>query len=178
MVYAYLMASLPLLAIDKDIPMAAADFVDYCAPLLSPKDALGLQLAMEGRLDEVDHPAVRRYLAAEVQLRDAVARLRAARAGVDPSSYLRSFDGWDGMAEKTAAEAMSTASPLERELLLDQYRWHVLEDLSALDAFSMVAVYSYGLRLQLAEKWQKLNEAQGEAAVATIVQDNVAGIGL
>ena len=73
---------------------------------------------------------------------------------------------------------MNTADPLERELILDRYRWSVLEDLAALDAFGMAAVYSYGLRLQIAEKWQTLSESQGEAVVATIVQDNVAGLGL
>lgn len=178
MAYAYLMASLPLLAIGKDIPMSSEDFLAYCEPLLSEKDAQGLKAAMEGRLAEVDHPAVRKYLAAETQLRDAVARLRAAKAGIDPSPFLRPFADWDSLAEKTAAEAMGAVNPLERELILDKYRWHVLEDLAALDAFGMVAVYSYGLRLQIAEKWLKLNESQGEAAVTTIVEDNVAGIGL
>jgi len=53
----------------------------------------------------------------------------------------------------------------------------VLEDLAALDSFGMVAVYAYGLRLLIAEKWLKLDESQGEAAVTTIIEDNVAGIG-
>lgn len=178
MAYEYLMASLPLLAIGKDIPMSSADFFAYCEPMLNGKDSRGLKAAMDGRLSEVDHPGVKQYWAAETQLRDAVARIRAAKAGTDPAPYLKAFPGWDSLAEKTAADAMSAANPLDRELIIDNYRWHVLEDLAALDAFGMVAVYSYGLRLQIAEKWLKLDESQGEAAVTTIIEDNVAGIGL
>lgn len=178
MEYAYLMASLPMLAIGKDIPMSSADFLASSTPLLKQEDAQDLKSAMEGRFHEVKHPAARRYAAAEVQLRDAVARARAARMGVDPAPFLKPFAGWDGLAEKTAADAMNTADPLERELILDRYRWSVLEELAALEAFGMAAVYSYGLRLQIAEKWQTLSESQGEAVVATIVQDNVAGLGL
>lgn len=167
-----------MLAIGKEIPMSSEEFIAYCARLLAPKDAQGLRLAMEGRLDEVDHPAVRKYLAAETQLRDALARARAARAGIDPSPFLRPHADWDSLAEKTAADAMNTADPLERELILDRYRWKVLEDLAALDPFGMVAVYSYGLRLKLAEKWLRLSEQQGEAELTSIVEDNVAGISL
>lgn len=177
MAYAYVMASLPLLAIGKDIPMSSADFFAYCEPMLSGKDARGLEAVMEGRLEEVSHPGVKRYRAAETQLRGAVARIRAAKIGADPSPFLKSFSGWDSLAEKAAADAMNAANPLDCELILDKYRWHVLEDLAALDSFGMVAVYAYGLRLLIAEKWLKLDESQGEAAVTTIIEDNVAGIG-
>ncbi len=83
--YAYLMASLPMLAIGKDIPMSSADFLASSTPLLKQEDAQGLKSAMEGRFHEVKHPAARRYAAAEVQLRDAVARA-GGQNGRRPSS--------------------------------------------------------------------------------------------
>lgn len=178
MSYAYFMASLPLLWLQGELPLSSAEFLDMGRRLLSTKDLRGLEAAMEGRLEDADLPALRPYVHAEIQLRDALVRLRAARVGVDASPFLRPFAGFDSAAERAAADAMSAANPLERELSLDRYRWGVLEELSALDAFGLVAVYSYGLRLQMAEKWQKLSEAQGEIAVETIVKDNVAGIGL
>lgn len=178
MSHAYLMASLPLLWLQGEIPLSSAEFLDMGRRLLSPKDFRGLEAAMDGRLEDADLPALRRYVHGETQLRDALVRLRAARAGVDASPFLRPFAGFDSAAERAAAEAMSAVSPLERELALDRFRWGVLEEISALDAFGLVAVYSYGLRLQMAEKWHRLSETQGEIAVETIVKDNVAGIGL
>ena len=178
MAYAYLMSSLPMLAIGKEIPMSSAEFGVYCEGVLSPTDSARLRLVMEDRLEEVPDPGVQRYLSAETQLRNALARMRAAKAGVDPSSFLRPHSDWDSLAEKTAADAMNMDNPVERELLLDRYRWHVLEDLAAVDAFDVVAVYSYGLRLKLAEKWLKLNEQEGEAELTGIVEENIAGISL
>ncbi|NLT35257.1 MAG: DUF2764 family protein [Gaiellales bacterium] len=178
MSYAYFMASLPLLWLQGELPLTSPEFLDMGRRLLSAKDFRGLEAAMEGRLEEAGLPGLRRYVHAEIQLRDALARLRAARAGVDANPFVRPFAGFDSAAESAAAAAMSATNPLERELSLDQFRWGVLEEISALDAFGLVAVYSYGLRLQIAEKWQRLSEAQGEIAVETIVKDNVAGIGL
>lgn len=178
MSYEYFMASLPLLWLQAEAPLTSEEFLDMGRRLLSDRDYMGLQLAMEGRLDEVDQPALRPYASAETQLRNALARSRAARAGVDAAPFVRPFAGFDSAAERAAAEAMSAGNPLERELILDRYRWGALEELSVLDAFGLMAVYSYGLRLQLAEKWQKLDEAQGEIAVETKVKDNVAGMGL
>lgn len=176
--YPYLMASLPLLSLQGEPPLTSADFLEMAQRLLPSGEFAGVRLAMEGRLEEVALPALGRYVHAEIQLRDALARLRAARAGVDAAPFMRPFAGFDSSAERVAAEAMSAANPLERELILDQYRWQTLEDISALDAFGLVSVYSYGLRLQLVEKWHRLDEAQGEVAVETMVKDNVAGIGL
>ena len=48
--YAYLMASLPMLAIGKDIPMSSADFLASSTPLLKQEDAQGLLAGLAGIL--------------------------------------------------------------------------------------------------------------------------------
>lgn len=175
MAYFYLVASLPLLALDRDTPWSPEEFYYYCENLLSPSDLRDLRRIVDGELDAVADPALRRWLSTETQLRNALARVRAARAGVDAAPYQRSFTGFDVRTERVAAEAMGAADPLERELILDKHRWHLLEEMVGLDSFGAAAVFSYALRLRIAQKWQSLTEEKGRAVVEGIVEDNVAG---
>ena len=81
--YPYIVVSLPLLEFGAEVPMTPAELVEYCTGLVRPGDLAGLRLASAGRFAELTEPAVRRYTRREVQLRNALARQRAGRAGVD-----------------------------------------------------------------------------------------------
>ena len=176
MAYFYLVASLPLLALDRDTPWSPEEFYYYCENLLSPPDLRDLRRIVDGELDGLVHPAARHWAGVETQLRNALARARAARAGMGVSPPQRPYDGFDVRAERAAAEAMGAADPLERELILDKHRWHLLEEMAGgLDSFGAAAVFSYALRLRIAQKWQSLTEEKGRAVVEGIVEDNVAG---
>lgn len=175
MAYPYLVASLPMLALDRETPWSPEEFYHYCENLLSPSDLRDLRRIVDGELEAVTNPAVRRWLSIEIQLRNAVARVRAVRAGVDATPYQRPYTGFDVRTERVAAEAMGAADPLERELILDKHRWHLLEEMVGLDSFGVAAVFSYALRLRIAQKWQNLTEEKGRVVVEGIVEDNVAG---
>jgi hypothetical protein len=173
--YFYLVASLPLLALDRETPWSPEEFYYYCENLLSPSDLRDLRRIVDGELEGLVHPAARHWACVETQLRNALARARAARAGLSVSPPQRPYDGFDMRAERAAAEAMGAADPLERELILDKHRWYLLEEMAGLDSFGAAAVFSYALRLRIAQKWQNLTEEKGRAVVEGIVEDNVAG---
>ena len=175
MAYPYLVASLPSLALDQDAPWSPEEFYHYCENLLSPSDLRDLRRIVDDKPNAVADPAVRRWLSIETQLRNALARVRAARAGVDAAPYQRPYTGFDVRTERAAVEAMGAADPLERELILDKHRWQLLEEMVGLDSFGAAAVFSYALRLRIAQKWQSLTEEKGRAVVEGIVEDNVAG---
>lgn len=173
--YPYLVASLPMLALDREPSWSPEEFYHYCENLLSPMDLRDLRCIVDGELDVVANPSVRRWLSTETQLRNALARARATRAGVDAAPFQRPYVGFDVSTERTAAEAMGAADPLEREMILDKHRWHLLEEMVGLDSFGSAAVFSYALRLRIAQKWQNLTEEKGRVVVEGIVEDNVAG---
>ncbi len=174
--YPYVVASLPALQFGEEPPMTAGELLEYCAELVQTDDLARVRLVIEGRLDELREPAVHGFAQRDIQLRNAVARQRAGRVGVDSARFLRRHDGWDVEIEDTATQAMSIIDPLERELLLDRLRWRLLEEMAADPAFGVQALYSYALRLRLLEKWQRLTDERGTAVAEQIIDSNIAEI--
>ena len=174
--YPYIVVSLPLLEFGTEPPMTPAELVDYCSELMRPGDLAALRLAAAGRHDELAEPAVRSYTRREVQLRNALARQRAGRAGVDASRFLREHEGWDVEIEDVATQAMSASDPLEREQMLDRLRWRLLEEMAASPAFGVQAIYAYALQLRLLEKWQRLTDERGMGVAEQIIDSNIAEI--
>ncbi|MBM3146499.1 MAG: DUF2764 family protein [Actinobacteria bacterium] len=173
--YPYIVSSLPLLQFGGEPPMTADEFVDYCDGLLQPADLATLRTVIAGRLDEVREPAVHRFAQRDIQLRNAVARQRAGRVGVEPGRHPR-HDGWDVEIEDTATQAMSIIDPLERQLVLDRLRWRWLEEMAAMPAFGVQAIHSFALRLRMLEKWQRLTDERGTAVAERIIDSNIAEI--
>lgn len=174
--YPYVVVSLPLLEFGGEPPMTADELIDHCAELVQPDDLAALRLVAAGRLEEVRQLAVRRYLQRDMQLRNAVARQRAGRVGVDAARYLRPHEGWDVETEDVATQAMSVIDPLERDLLLDRLRWRWLEEMAAMPAFGVQAIHSYALRLRILEKWQARTDERGAAVAGRIIDSNIAEI--
>jgi len=174
----YIVTSLPYLDFTGPPSMSPAAFVDYCEGLLAPADHEALRRVVAGDLGAVQHPAMQRYAARETQLRNAVAKIRAARAGADAERALREHPGWDISVEEGAVQAMAMPDPLERERALDRIRWRMLDELALMPAFGVQAVYAYALKLRLLEKWQKLSDEHGTETVAQIIEQNVVGISL
>jgi hypothetical protein len=176
--YHYLVASLPLFTFDQEIPFTPAEFVSMCEAQLSASDLADVRRIVGRNLQEVEHPVFRRYAAMDTQLRGALARIRASRVSLDPGQYQRPYQGFSVYAEKLATEAMSAANPLEREVMLDKFRWQFLDELAVLDSFGAIAVLAYAEKLLIAERWQSLTEEKGKSIVEQIVEANVAGINL
>lgn len=130
---------------------------------------------MEGRPEEARHPAAQWYVARDTQLRSALARARAQRAGVDPQRHQRSFSGYDAQIDEVVGQAMNSG-PLERTLMLDRLRWLLLDQLVGPDTFAAAAVFAYAFKLLLVERWQSLSEAEGLRVAGAIVEQNATGL--
>jgi hypothetical protein len=172
--YAYLMASLPRLELLGDLPLSSADLLRATDGVLSNDDAGDVRAILEDRHDEVRaSDEVRGYLDAETQLRNALSRARASRAGVEASAAQRPHSGFQSRVEEVATRAMTVEDPLERELLLDRHRWSLLDEVAALPAFGRQAVFAYAFRLRLAEKWAALTEEAGLKVATQVVESNL-----
>jgi len=71
-------------------------------------------------------------------------------------------------AVQAARTASGMDSPLSAELYLNQYRLSVIESMRPTDGFSLDSVFSYGLKLRLAERMKKFDEAKGMASYKKI----------
>jgi len=174
--YYYLVASLPSLSLGDPPPMTSEELARMSDGQLSSADLADLLSIVEGRLDDVRHPGFRVHVARETQLRDALARLRAARAGVDGAPFERPFSGFDSEVERVASAAMALPDPLEREQMLDRFRFQMLEGLALPSSFDSIVVLAYAAKLLIVERWHSFDEERGAALLRQIVDERVAEV--
>jgi Protein of unknown function (DUF2764) len=173
--YVYLVASLPALELTTAPRISSAELLESSAGVLRPDHREDLRAVLEDRPRDVRAPELGPYLAAETQLRNAVARLRAARAGAAYDAGAHPAVGYDARCESVAQRALEQDDPLERELAMDRLRWTLLDELAVSPPFGFQAVLAYGLKLRLAEKWSAMDEAEGLRIAAGIAEAALTG---
>lgn len=167
--YYYLAASLPMLSLEEPPPMSLSQFRDLCRQNLIPADRDALDALLDRDGAGSDNPFVVAWRNREIQIRNAAARLRASRAGKDPSPYLREQQSFDASTELTVTSAFSRASPLEREMEIDRARWKMIDDVAGFIPFTASTILAYALKLRLAERWASMEPAKGRQVVDEIV---------
>ena len=175
MEYVYLVASLPTLELTTAPPISSLELLASSEGVLRRDHREDLRAVLEDRPRDVRAPELGPYLDAETQLRDAVARLRAARAGAAYDAGAHPTTGFDARCVGVAERAMELDDPQERELTLDRLRWTLLDELAVSPPFGFQAVLAYGLKLRLAEKWAAMDEAEGLRVAAGIAEASLAG---
>ena len=163
MSYEYFAASLPTLRFGAPPPMEPAALLDAARANLAPGDFAALEAALAGR----DGPGFAGVWAAlDAQIRNAVARARAARRpGGDASRWLRPHAGWSGAAEQGVAAAFQEPDPMQRHLALARLRWNLAGEAAnvGVDPFSAAAVCAYAVRLSILAELAKIDPDAGLA---------------
>ena len=175
MEYVYLVASLPAIELTAAPRISSGALLAASAGILRQDHWEDLRAIVEDRVQDVRASVLKPYLDADTQLRDAVARIRAARAGAAYDPRAHPFDGYDARSVSVAERALGLDDPLERELLLDRLRWTLLDELAVSPPFGLQAVLAYGLKLRLAEKWAAMDEPEGLRVAADIAEAALAG---
>jgi hypothetical protein len=174
--YYYLAASLPSLALGAPPPLSLDAFRARCAEHLAHRDREALEGLLGGAGGGEGHPFVREWRALETALRHAVAAVRAARLRRPPPPLpAAGVPGADADTARTVGEAFQKATPLDRELALDRFRWRRLEELAGFNPFAARAVLAYGLQLALAWRWHALDAAAGTEVIRNLVARQPAG---
>jgi hypothetical protein len=166
--YYFLISSLPRVTLDSAPSMDIGSFRSLCSDHLSASDLQALAAVLDGDMEVAAdaHPFVDQWRSRDTQLRNACARLRAARRHEDAGSSLRTHTGFDVGLEDGVDEAFNQRDPMRRERALDSIRWRVLDELSGPDPFASEVVFAYGLKLKLAERWAALDDEAGQARIA------------
>ncbi len=166
----FLIASLPTLILDEKLPMLSEEFLETCEESSVDLDTTAIRYILDEEPEKADHPFIQKWLQGEIELRNAIARSRAAKTNVDAEPFLKDTESFDSYTEKFVPEAMNQPNPLERELALDRFRWKTIEDLALFEPFGISAVFAYALKFKLVKRWSELKEEKGEAVVQTFVK--------
>ena len=167
----YLMSQLPGFSVSDDktvLPITYEYYYDLCSRFLSKSEMKILDgLSLEPPLDDskTGSSFVDTWNYKEKSLRLALAQIRALR-------MKKKFSAGNESIAPDAVQAARTASgmdsPLSAEQYLNQYRLSVIESMRPTDGFSLDAVFSYGLKLKLASRMKKFDEANGLASYKKI----------
>jgi len=163
--YTYLVASLPMLNFGSKPPLGLKEFLARCAELLGDKDyrlirnAVSTQgFALDGRLT----PALLRWKAFDLALRNELAKARAARRKTDASRFLRGGQASAIQAMHLAQTALRQPNILEAEKYLDGARWHELDEIASGHYFDLEFLLVYALKLVILERQSMIGtEAAG-----------------
>lgn len=166
----YLIASLPALTFLQKPLITPETFQAQGEAQLGAADAVAAAWLCQDR--DVDdgstiptHPFVVRWVAREIQLRNAVARARAARRKTDAAGSIRPHTGFDGYIDDAVESAFDQPSPLEREQAIDRLRWTLLDELAGVDPFAVSVVLAYAVKLRIAQRWAALDMDAAKARV-------------
>ena len=160
--YAYLLSTLPSFGPYDTPPLSLEALLERCRPYLGEGEMRALSDPETATgIDGEPGAVARRWLDGERQLRNAVARRRAAAWGVAPDAYLREHEGFRVEIEDGVGRAYDAPHPLERERALDALRWHLLDDLAGPVPWGFAALFAYAQRLRIAQAWTGRNEDDG-----------------
>ncbi|MDD5680956.1 MAG: DUF2764 family protein [Candidatus Omnitrophica bacterium] len=162
--YIYLISSLPMLQFGMKIPFSYEKFLMMCRDLIPEHETALLEAIYRGDEHVYDDlfPALKEWGRFDMALRNELVKIRAARKHIDPVKYLR-LDGHDGPAiSHIALNAHRIPSLTEAEKMLDQERWHALDEITAAHYFDIDVLIAYAYKLLILEKWERVRSAERE----------------
>jgi hypothetical protein len=168
--YPYLTASLPALSLGAPPPFAPEEFLFRCQGVLAAEDLEELRLVLENRAGEGRSAFAKAWAAADAQIRNAAAKLRGAKLGVEAKPFLRDHPGYAVWLDRAVGEALAKGNPLERETGLDAARWAFVEDAARADATGLPAVLAFAVKLLLCARWAAMKEEAGRARLDELVE--------
>ncbi|MEN7973282.1 MAG: DUF2764 family protein [Verrucomicrobiota bacterium] len=172
MAYYSLVASLPHLEIGDEPPFSSEEYIGNCAQWVSEHETQILQKVLLEDPDIAPCPLCKAWNNIEAQLRNAVARLRGQKLGVDFKEYLQPHDEFSGEIEALVTDAYTRSDPVELEQELDRARWKLAEGLIGQDPFGFKKVLAYGIQLKIVERWNRMDVHVAKEKLEAVITAN------
>ena len=154
--YYYLIASLPELRVDGDMPITYSEFLSCCHSNVSEKD---YQILKNLTLSSTEGPLVNEWAQFYGMLKKELNYQRSMNLG---KSYSTAYDK-DGLISQVVASALSAKNPLEAEKLLLEYEFENLDSLVGLHMFDDYVLFGYAIKLKLLERLNCFEQTKGKA---------------
>ena len=154
--YYYLIASLPELRADGEMPLTYEEFLSLCQGNVSESD---YELLKNLTLDSKEGPLVSEWANFYGMLTKELNYQRSINLG---KSYSTAYDK-DGIIAQVAASALSAKNPLEAERILLEYEFENLDSLVGLHMFDDHVLFGYAIKLKLLERLTSFEQDKGKA---------------
>ena len=154
--YYYLIASLPELRADGDMPLTYDEFLSCCQSNVSEEE---YELLKNLTLDSTEGPLVDEWARFYGMLMKELNYQRSMNLG---KSYSSAYDK-DGLIAQAAATALSAKNPLEAERVLLEYEFENLDSLVGLHMFDDYVLFGYAIKLKLLERLNCFEQTKGKA---------------
>ena len=159
--YYYLIASLPELRADGDMPLTYEEFLSLCQSNVSDED---YEILKNLTLNSKEGPLVKDWANFYGMLTKELNYQRSLNLG---KSYSTAYDK-DGLISQVAASALSAKNPLEAERILLEYEFENLDSLVGLHMFDAHVLYGYAIKLKLLERLTSFEQDKGKAEFQTL----------
>ena len=154
--YYYLIASLPELRADGDMPITYSEFLSCCQSNVS--DSF-YQILENLSLSSTEGPLVKEWANFYGMLTKELNYQRSMNLG---RSYSSAYDK-DGLIAQVVAQALAAKNPLEAEKVLLEYEFENLDSLIGLHMFDDYVLFGYAIKLKLLERQNCFEQEKGQA---------------
>ena len=154
--YYYLIASLPDLKTDAEMPLTYQEFLNFCEGVVSGDD---YRLLESLTLESAEGPLVREWSVFYGMLRSELNYQRSVLLG---KTYPSGYDK-DSVIAQTVSAALGAKNPLEAEKILLDLEFEMLDQLVGLHMFDDVVLFGYAVKLKLLERQSCFTRPAGSA---------------
>ena len=154
--YYYLIASLPELSADGDMPITYSEFLPCCQSNVSDSD---YELLKDLTLSSTEGPLVKEWSEFYGMLSKELNYQRSMNLG---KSYSSAYDK-DGFISQVVGSALAAKNPLEAERILLEYEFENLDSLVGLHMFDDYVLFGYAIKLKLLERLNSFEQTKGKA---------------
>lgn len=172
--YYYVIASLPSLSLNDELPIRKDEFLSICEDNLETTDyeifrSLDFNQMEQGKFS-LD--IINRFFNWERGMRNALVRLRAKKLGLNHDEFLRS-EMFDHSLMLLAEEVFNAESPLMAEDILNKERWKHLDELEFGHYFDKEILAIFFIKLQILERISLFDEVRGLEKLNALVSQGV-----
>jgi hypothetical protein len=169
----YLVASLPYLRFGEKPLVSRASFLAACTDWLTEEDVAVLRAVFENRCSPGSEVS-QRWWNGEIELRNAVVRVRAKNRNTDASRFIQPYEGFSLSIEEMVTDAFARTNPLEQEAELDRARWAQADEIALIAPFGFAGVFAFAVKLRIAERWAGLDDSAGQSKVEEFIEQATA----
>jgi hypothetical protein len=154
--YYYLIASLPELRADGDMPITYSEFLSCCQSNVSDSK---YELLKDLSISSTEGPLVDEWAKFYGMLTKELNFQRSMNLG---KSYTSVYDK-DSQIGAVVNSALSAKNPLEAEKILLEYEFENLDSLVGLHMFDDYVLFGYAIKLKLLERLNCFEQSKGKA---------------
>ena len=153
--YYYLIASLPELRTDGEMPLSYEEFLTLCRGNVEEPT---YELLENLTLRSTEGPLVKEWAAFYQMLHKELNYQRSLNLGRTYSSVYEK----DAMISQVVTSALTARNPLEAEKILLEYEFENLDDLVGLHMFDDYVLFGYAIKLKLLERLASFEQEKGK----------------